>query len=73
MLGLLLASCASVAVVGADDWNCRTVATGDHYAQPPVVGTVDSHSRSISVRFDLNTVAYQCNCTDEPFPSCMAS
>lgn len=73
MLRLLLASCTSVAVVSADDWNCRTVATGNHYAQPPVVGTVDSHSRSISVRFDPNTVAYQCNCTDEPFPSCMAS
>jgi len=62
-----------------DDWSCRRVAQGAHYATPSIDGFVECNSsspsctRSVVVRFDANTANYSCACPTEPYPGCMSS
>ena len=71
-LTLVTALCAVVAAAGVAE-RCYTVKKGHHYATPKNHGFVDQAHRSVYVTFDNNTVAYACDCTAEPYPSCMPS
>ena len=54
---------------------CRDVLKGRHYFEGHdiVPAFVNATVRSVTVTFHADSVAYRCDCSAEPFPSCMYS